>query len=191
MSIGYSGQFGGTAGANVNYITKSGGNDFHGNAQYYWNGRVFNANNWFNNAFQQPRTFAIANQWAGSFGGAVKRDKLFFFFFDTEGLRVLIPQNVPVTIPSPQFEAATIAHIDSVFGLASASDFFYRKIFNIYRAAPGVGAALDGSFSDPLGCAGFTSRGKAKWTRDYRPLAPGISSWPAVSLVGIRSRRAG
>ena len=35
VSIGYSGQFGGTAGANVNYITKSGGKDFHGNAQYY------------------------------------------------------------------------------------------------------------------------------------------------------------
>ena len=162
VSIGYSGQFGGTAGANVNYITKSGGNDFHGNAQYYWNGRVFNANNWFNNAFQQPRTFAIANQWAGSFGGAVKRDKL-FFFFDTEGLRVLIPQSVPVTIPSAQFEAATIVHIDSVFGLASASDFFYRKIFNIYRAAPGVGAALDGSFSDPLGCP-----------QEFTILGPGI-----------------
>jgi hypothetical protein len=37
VSIGYSGQFGGAAGANVNYVTKSGGNAFHGNAQYYWN----------------------------------------------------------------------------------------------------------------------------------------------------------
>jgi hypothetical protein len=40
VSNGYSGQFGGTAGGNVDYITKSGSNDFHGDAQYYWSGRV-------------------------------------------------------------------------------------------------------------------------------------------------------
>lgn len=156
VSIGYSGQFGGTAGANVNYITKSGENDFHGNAQYYWNGRVFNANNWFNNTFQQPRPFDIANQWAGSIGGPVKRNKL-FFFVDTEGLRVLIPQLFPVTVPSPEFEAATIAHIDSIFGPTSASDAFYKKIFNIYDTAPGARAAISGGFSpdDPTGCTRF------------------------------------
>src|SRR5437870_2179355 len=111
VNIGYSGQFGGGAGANINYITKSGGNEFHGNAQYYWNGRVLNANDWFLNALDQPRPFEIANQWAGSLGGPIKKDKL-FFFFNTEGLRLLLPQNFYVTIPSPQFEAATIANID-------------------------------------------------------------------------------
>src|SRR5450755_2055343 len=54
VSIGYSGQFGGSAGANINYITKSGGNDFHGNAQYYWNGRVLNANSWINKVLPKP-----------------------------------------------------------------------------------------------------------------------------------------
>jgi hypothetical protein len=44
VSTGYSGQFGGAAGGNVNYITKSGSNDYHGNAQYYWNSSVLNAN---------------------------------------------------------------------------------------------------------------------------------------------------
>jgi hypothetical protein len=34
----YSGQFGGAAGGNINYVSKSGSNAFHGNAQYYWNG---------------------------------------------------------------------------------------------------------------------------------------------------------
>ena len=79
VSTGYSGQFGNAAGGNINYITKSGNNQFHGNAQYYWNGRVLDANDWFNNAFGVPRPFDIANQWAGSFGGPIKRDKLFFF----------------------------------------------------------------------------------------------------------------
>jgi len=39
ISTGYSGQFGGAAGGNINYITKSGSNDFQGNAKYYWNGQ--------------------------------------------------------------------------------------------------------------------------------------------------------
>jgi hypothetical protein len=157
VNIGYSGQFGGAAGANVNYLTKSGSNQFHGNAQYYWNGRVFNANDWFNKEFGNPRPFDIANQWAGSLGGPIKQDKL-FFFFDTEGLRLLIPQLFFVTLPSPQFEAATIANIDSRFGPTGASDAFYRKIFDLYNGAPGASSATPGGFNtaDPTGCTGFS-----------------------------------
>ena len=80
VSTGYSGQFGNAAGGNINYITKSGSNQFHGNAQYYWNGRVLNANDWFNNAFGFPRPFDIANQWAGSFGGPIKKGQAVFLF---------------------------------------------------------------------------------------------------------------
>ncbi len=43
VTNGYSGQYGGFAGANVNYITKSGSNNWHGNANYWWDGRVMNA----------------------------------------------------------------------------------------------------------------------------------------------------
>ena len=157
VTTGYSGQFGGAAGGNVNYITKSGGNEFHGNAQYYWNGRVFNANDWILNAFGKPRPFDNANQWAGSLGGPIKRDKL-FFFFDAEGLRLLIAQLNLAQIPSPQFETATMANIDSDprFGPTSATAGFYRKIFNVYNGAPGASAAAPGSFGDPLGCGPFT-----------------------------------
>jgi hypothetical protein len=157
---GYSGQFGGAAGANINYITKSGGNEFHGNAQYFWNGRVFNANDWFNNAFRVARPFDNANQWAGSFGGPIKKDK-WFFFFDTEGLRLLLPQPNLVTIPSEQFEAATIKNIDSRFGVTSASDVFYKQIFALYNAAVGAKQVVQGSPNpnDPTGCTGFTLLG--------------------------------
>ncbi len=159
VSTGYSGQFGGAAGGNINYITKSGTNGFHGNAQYYWNGSAFNANYWFNNAFNIPRPFSIANQWAGSLGGPIKKDKL-FFFFDSEGLRLQVPSTTQVTIPSHQFEDATIKNIDSDsrFGAGSATHAFYRKIFDLYDSAPlgpGVSAVQDGGFLDPLGCAGF------------------------------------
>jgi len=155
VSTGYSGQFGGAAGGNINYISKSGSSEFHGNAQYYWNGRVFNANDWFNNAFGYSRPFSIANQWAGSFGGPISKGKL-FFFFDSEGLRLLIPQTYFVTIPSKEFEAATLLNVDAKFGPASASDAFYRRIFDLYNAAPAESKVSPGIGPADLGCAGFS-----------------------------------
>ena len=151
VSEGYSGHFGDAPGSFVNYVTKSGGNDFHGNAKYFWNGSVLNATDWITKAFGDPRPFNIANQWAGSVGGPIKKNRL-FFFFDTEGLRVLLPAPVQVVLPSPQFEAATIANIDSIFGSASASDAFYKQVFSLYNQTPGITAATPGSFADPLGC---------------------------------------
>src|SRR5262249_41871961 len=148
VTTGYSGQFGNAAGGSVNYVTKSGGNAFHGNAQYYWNGTVLNANDWFNQAFGNPRPLSIANQSAGSLGGPIRKDKL-FFFFDTEGLRLVIPQVLFTLIPTPEFEAATIANIDSEldsngrlrFGPGSATEQFYRKIFDLYDNTPGAARA--------------------------------------------------
>ena len=151
VSDGYSGHFGDAPGSFVNYVTKSGGNDFHGNAEYFWNGSVLNATDWITKAFGNPRPFDIANQWAGSVGGPIHKNRL-FFFFDAEGLRVLLPSPVQVILPSPQFEAATIANIDSIFGSASASEAFYKQMFSLYNQTPGIAAATPGSFSDPLGC---------------------------------------
>jgi len=80
VSNGYSGHFGTDAGTYVNYVTKSGGNDFHGNAEYFWNGSVLNATDWITKAFGNPRPFDIANQWAGSVGGAHQEKQAVFLF---------------------------------------------------------------------------------------------------------------
>src|SRR5579871_2605824 len=136
VNNGYTGEYGELAGANVNFVTKSGTNKFHGNAEYFWNGRVLNANDWFNNNTATPRPFDNANQWAASIGGPIRKDKT-FFFVDTEGLRLLIPTAVPVNIPSPQFQAATLAAIP-------ASEVpFYTQVFNLYNRAPGVSRATN------------------------------------------------
>ena len=156
VSNGYSAQFSGAAGANINYITKSGGNIFHGNASYYWNGRVLNANDWIDNAEGNPRPFDIANQWTGSLGGPIIENKL-FFFFDTEGMHLVLPSPTYVVLPSALFEKATMENIDSVFGKTSASHEFYTQIFDLYNATPGASAATAGNFSDSLGCNGWTN----------------------------------
>jgi hypothetical protein len=138
VNNGYSGEYGTLAGANVNYVTKSGTNKFHGNAEYFWNGRVLNANDWFLNNTGAPRSFDNANQWAASVGGPIVKNKT-FFFVDTEGLRLLIPTSQPVFVPSPAFQAATLANLTATGNAAEIP--FYNQIFNIYNNAPGVSRA--------------------------------------------------
>ncbi len=163
VSSGYSGEYGSLAGASVNYVTKSGSNDFHGNAIYYWNGSAFNANDWFLNHAGDPKNFSNANQWAGSFGGPIKKDKL-FFFFNTEGLRVVVPVSTAVAFPSQAFQTATIANLENNdnFPATSATVKFYQNLFNLYNNAKGAANAVPGAgplSTDPLGCNGFTGLG--------------------------------
>ena len=135
---GYSGQYGQLAGSQVNYVSKSGENSFHGNAIYYWNGRVMNANDYLNNLAiagspSTPKPFDNVNQWAASFGGPIKKDRT-FFFFNYEGLRVILPTSAQVRIPTAEFQAATLAHLA---GTDPAAIPFYQNMFSLYNGVHG------------------------------------------------------
>ncbi|MGC2614377.1 MAG: carboxypeptidase regulatory-like domain-containing protein [Terracidiphilus sp.] len=148
----YDAAFGGLGGAQVNQVSRSGGNKFHGNATYLWNGRAMNANSWFNKYYGSPRNFDNANQWAAAIGGPIKKDKI-FFFADYEGLHVIIPLIGPVYAPSPQFQAAILGpsrtdpplDYNNPNGLVpygnlaanglSAEAPMYQSIFNYYNNA--------------------------------------------------------
>jgi hypothetical protein len=115
VSPAFSSQFGGLGGAQVNEITASGTNRFHGNVSYYWDGRAMNANDWFNKQSQvfngepnQP-VFVNANQWGASIGGPVFRDKL-FFFVNTEGIRAVTPATGQVWVPSKALQDCALGN---------------------------------------------------------------------------------
>jgi len=160
VNNGYSAQYGGLAGANVNYVSKSGTNNFHGNANYFWNGRAMNANSWFDKQAQissglpNRAPFDNANQWSAAIGGPIIKNKT-FFFVDYEGLRVLLPTSTLTQIPSPQFQSATLANISAT---SPAQLPFYQNMFNLYNSAPGAANAgpIPGG-SD--GCDGTLSLG--------------------------------
>src|SRR5580693_5740386 len=88
VSNAYTGQYGRQAGAQVDYSTKSGGNTFHGDANYYYTGSDLNAEDYFLKASGNPRPCENNNQWAASLGGPIKKDKA-YFFVNTEGLRYI------------------------------------------------------------------------------------------------------
>jgi outer membrane receptor protein involved in Fe transport len=151
----YGGQYGQQAGAQVNFVSKGGTNNFHGNVQYQWTGSKLDANDWFNTFFvpNQPRPFANNNEWAASFGGPIKKDKT-FFFLDTEGIRYIVPLTQTVYAPTPGFLADTITNLGAV-GASAATITTYKNAAAIWAAAPhyATGTPLaPGSPSSPGSC---------------------------------------
>lgn len=131
----YSAQYGREAGAQVNYISKSGTNRFHGNLVENYNGSFLNANDYFNKLNNTPRARSVANQYAASIGGPILRDKL-AFFVNTEGLRYALPSSGVVSLPSPALQQYVLAHVPT-----SALPI-YQNLFTLYNAAPGVARAV-------------------------------------------------
>ena len=93
----YPAEVGRAGGAVVNLLTKSGTNDWHGGAYEYFRNDKLNANDFFSNLSGTPRPEYRQNQFGGSFGGAIRKDKT-FFFVDTEALRIV--QGVPTGLIS-------------------------------------------------------------------------------------------
>jgi hypothetical protein len=75
----YDAAFGRNAGANVNVVTKSGTNDYHGSVFEFFRNEALNANEFFVKRNAQPKPVLRQNQFGGALGGRFVRDKLFFF----------------------------------------------------------------------------------------------------------------
>src|SRR5207244_597833 len=75
----YSTKFGNSAGAVINATLKSGTNQYHGNLFEYIRNAVLEGNSWINNANHQPRGRFTQNQFGGTLGGPLIKNKTFFF----------------------------------------------------------------------------------------------------------------
>ena len=93
----YSAQFGGN-GAVVNAVSRSGTNSFHGSGYEFLRNSALDAANFFENANNAPKAPFRQNQFGGSLGGPIKKDKLFFFVNDEE-LRNSLGQTVIALVP--------------------------------------------------------------------------------------------
>jgi hypothetical protein len=82
----FTAEYGFSAGALINVVTRSGTNQFHGSVYEFFRNSVMDANNWFNDKNGQPISALKRNDFGGSVGGPIRKDKT-FFFFDYEGLR--------------------------------------------------------------------------------------------------------
>ncbi|HVV43980.1 MAG TPA: hypothetical protein VHC72_02215, partial [Bryobacteraceae bacterium] len=107
----YSAQFGGN-GAVVNAITKSGTNALHGSAYEFLRNSVLDARNFFD---AQKPPFR-RNQFGGSLGGPIKKDKL-FFFVNYEGLQQLLGESRVAFVPDASVRAGAAPNIAPTLAL--------------------------------------------------------------------------
>jgi len=110
-----------SSGAQIALVTKGGTNQFHGSLFEYHRNTIFTANNWFNNHSGVDRQKLLRNTFGGSFGGPIKKDKL-FFFYSYEGRRDASSTSVPARlVPLPslaqgnwKFDTCVYGEIDPV-----------------------------------------------------------------------------
>lgn len=97
-------EYGRNSGAIVNIVTKSGTNDFHGSLFEFFRNNKLDARNFFNPK-PDPQTQFRNNQFGGSLGGPIKRNKT-FFYFAYEGQRERVGLNSTARVPDPREIAA-------------------------------------------------------------------------------------
>jgi hypothetical protein len=133
-----------SSGAQIQLTTKSGTDQFHGNAYEYHRNTIFAANSFFNNANGVPRAALIRNQFGGSLGGPIKKDRL-FFFFNYEGRRDASQDNIVRTVPLDTFREGEVGYINNGPGCTAASRVNTQPACISYTPATGPNslAALD------------------------------------------------
>ena len=75
----YDAHYGRSGGANIQLVTKSGGNNFHGSAYEFFRNEALDANNPFLEASGQARPLLRRNVFGANLGGPLRKEKAFFF----------------------------------------------------------------------------------------------------------------
>ena len=159
ISNTFDAEYGRNSGAVVNVVTKSGTNQFHGNVYEYFRNTVLNAQGFFNTVKPQENQ----NQFGGTFGGAIVKDRT-FFFVTYEGRRVR--QGISgqtVIVPNPQERTGVFAvGAGNVLG-GGITDQFAADALN---GRPGCTAAITAA-------GGATPAAGVPWGG-----APGVGIFP-------------
>jgi hypothetical protein len=153
-----------SAGAQVSLVTKSGTNVFHGSAYEFHRNTIFTANSFFNNKAGRfkptdaqvinglakvgdeklPRPKLIRNLFGGTFGGPLKKDRL-FFFYNYEGRRDASEGSSPVrTVPLASLGRGEVKYLTSAGALITLTTADINRIF----PAVGVNPAAIAVFAD-------------------------------------------
>lgn len=117
----YDASYGRGSGAQVDVVTKSGTNKFHGDAFEFLRNTVLNANNYFLKTARHARPILKQNQLGGVLGGPVIKDKLFFFLsyqgtYQVNGQGGTSLRSYQMPLLSNSAEGRTAAALGAEFG---------------------------------------------------------------------------
>ena len=152
----YDAGYGRNVGANVSIITKSGTNVFHGAAFEFFRNTALNANDFFLNLAGKGKGILNQNQYGGTLGGPIKKDKLFFFgsFQGTRQKNGVASQgNSAVTlVPLPGGDRLNTNAFRAAMGATFCpANHPGDSLYTTFRG--GVQVACDGSNINPVAIA--------------------------------------
>jgi hypothetical protein len=107
LTSGYDASYGRTSGGVINAISKSGTNAWHGNAYEFMRNDNLDARNFVESALDQSIGHFVRNQFGGSEGGPLKKDRT-FIFGDFEGTRQSQELPSPSSVPTPEARAGNL-----------------------------------------------------------------------------------
>ena len=127
LTSNFTAEYGRNAGGIVTVVTKSGSNEFHGSAYDFLRNTDLDANNYFSNFNGEPRNVLHRNQYGGTVGGPIKRDKLFFFvsYQGQKFSELIAAQTVPLMTPAElQGNFSGSPNAASIASFLEANPFF-------------------------------------------------------------------
>ena len=147
-------EYGRNSGAIVNMATRSGSNDYHGEAFEFFRNNALDARNFFNTVASGPQAPFKRNEFGADFGGPIKKNKA-FFFVAYEGLRQHQNLTVSTTVPSQNDRAGvTSPAVTKLLALVPAANLVgsgtagNQATWNLFTGAAIANVALNQGSGD-------------------------------------------
>jgi hypothetical protein len=158
LTLNNSAQYGNSAGSITNLVTKSGTNAWHGSAWEFLRNEKMDANDYFLNQAEVKKPKLRFNQWGGTLGGPIVKDKLFFFISYQQDHFLTNAPPTTITTETPQYRAAVIAALPN-----STAALLYKN------------------FAPSVGCIAGTQQSFPGTAADVA--ATGLSTTPAINAA--------
>jgi outer membrane receptor protein involved in Fe transport len=150
LTNNYTAEYGRNGGGTVTVVTKSGTNDLHGSVFDYLRNDAFNANDYFDNELGHPRPVLKRNQFGGTFGGPIIKDRLFYFFGYQGQRQTSVVHGQAVTTYTPAELNGDFSH--AVNGGPDPNVVAYLQAHPYFQSDPGLAAQgiIDATKIDPV-----------------------------------------
>jgi carboxypeptidase family protein len=160
----FSAEFGFSGASVVNMVTRSGSNSFHGSGYDFIRDQKFDANNWFNNFYGIPIAPLRRNNYGGTIGGPIFKNRT-FFFFDYDGTRETTMSTSQAGVPSMAERSGDFGEVCAAQGGAFDSTGLCTvaqgQMWDPYSGVydPNVGGAVRNTFIPYNNLANYASPG--------------------------------
>jgi outer membrane receptor protein involved in Fe transport len=185
----FSAEFGRQSGGLVNAVTKSGTNQFHGSAFEFVRNQAFNATGFFGPADpatgRRRQDGLKRNQFGGTFGGPVIKDKTFFFASYQGTLLRQVPSEVQRIVPTTLQRAGNFSLLGRALRDPLSGNPFEGNIIPASRINPVSRAILDTSLPDG-GASGRISTIVATPSNDHQFMARGDHQFSQNNRLSVR-----